>query len=146
MPAHAAAVRPRSADPVLDQQKRLGRLNHEPSREEGTKRMNSISPRADFNGPHQYVEHIANCLASGHEPFAPATIEDLHAALERWPVFARRWLPSADECERLGIDCAIGQPIEPLSDREQDRLLVTLRDNDVFCAAVRSLILGKVAA
>jgi len=107
--------------------------------------MNSITPRPDFNGPHHYVEHVVACLAAGYEPLAPETIEELNAALEQLPEFARRWLPPTDECDRLGIDRDIGQSIEPLSEAEQDRLLVTLRDNDLFRAAIRSLILGKVA-
>lgn len=108
--------------------------------------MNSITPQPEFTGSHQYVEHKAACIASGYEPFAPETIEELHAALERWPATARRWLPPSDECERLGIDRDIGQPIASLGEAEQDRLLVTLRDNDVFRAALRSLIVGKAAA
>ncbi len=108
--------------------------------------MNSITPRPQFTGPRQYVKHMAACIASGLEPFPPETIDELHAALEQWPATARRWLPPADECERLGIDRDIGQTIDPLGEAEQDRLLVTLRDNEVFRIALRSLILGKVAA
>lgn len=108
--------------------------------------MNSITPRRDFHDPDDYLDHVARCRASRHEPFAPATIEELHAALEQWPEYARRWLPPAEECERLGIDDTIGQPVEPLSDFEMDRLLVTLRDNNEFRVAVRSLILERGAA
>ena len=107
--------------------------------------MNSITPRPDFHGPDDYVEHVAMCLASGQEPFAPATIEELHAARERWPEYARRWLPSAEECVRIGIDHTIGQTIEPLSERAQDRLLVTLRDDFKFRVAVRNLLIGGPA-
>ena len=106
---------------------------------------NSITPRCDFHGPDEYVEHVATCLASGHEPFAPATIAELHAALDQWPEYARRWLPSADECELLGIDHTIGQPVEPLSEREQERLLVTLAKDDDFRVALRSLLMGGAA-
>ncbi len=108
--------------------------------------MNSITPRPDFHGPDDFVEHVAMCLASGYEPFDPATIAELHAALERWPEYARRWLPSVDECSKLGIDLTVGQLVKPLTDREQDRFLVTLRDNDEFRVAVRSLILERGAA
>ena len=106
---------------------------------------NSITPRRDFHGPDDYVEHVATCLASGHEPFAPATIEELHAALEQWPEYARRWLPPADECELLGIDHTIGQPVEQLTEHEQERLLVTLAKDDDFRVALRALLMGGAA-
>ncbi len=107
--------------------------------------MNSITPRPNFHGPDDYVEHVAACRASGHEPFAPATIAELHAALDEWPEYARRWLPPAEDCERLGIDRRIGQPVEPLSEREQERLLVTLAKDDDFRLAFRTLLMGGAA-
>ena len=45
--------------------------------------MNSITPRPDFHGPDDFVNHVVECLSSGHESFAPANIAELHAALER---------------------------------------------------------------
>lgn len=107
--------------------------------------MNSITPRRDFHDPDDYLDHVADCLASGHEPFAPATIAELHAALDQWPQYARRWLPSAEECELLGIDHTIGQSVEPLTEREQERLLVTLAKDDDFRVALRSLLMGGAA-
>ncbi len=108
--------------------------------------MNSVTPRRNFEDPSHYLEHISDCLASGHEPFAPATIDELHAALEAFPEFARRWLPSVEVCRRIGIDHTIGQPIKPLTERRQDRLLVTLRDNFKFREAIRTLIIEQGAA
>ena len=108
--------------------------------------MNSITSRPDIHGPDDFVKHVADCLASGHDPFAPATIAELHSALERWPEYARRWLPSADECERLGIDHTIGQPVEPLTEKEQEKLLVTLASDDDFRVAFRSLLMGGPSA
>lgn len=108
--------------------------------------MNSTTLRPDFHGPDDYLGHVATCRASGHEPFAPATVEELHAALEQWPDFARRWLPPAEECEQLGIDDTIGQPVDPLTEREQTRLLTTLRDDREFRDAMRFLIVGGPAA
>jgi hypothetical protein len=108
--------------------------------------MNSITPRPDFHGPNEYVEHVAACLASSHEPFAPATIAELHAALEAFPEFARRWLPSVDECERLGIDVTIGQPVEPLSDREFERLLLKLHTDPNARLALNTVLIGRTAA
>jgi hypothetical protein len=108
--------------------------------------MNCITPRPEFHGPDDYVEDVTKCLESGYEPFDPATIAELHAALERWPEYARRWLPNAAECLKLGIDPTIGQPVEPLSEREQERLLVTLAKDDDFRLAFRSLLFGGNAA
>ena len=107
--------------------------------------MNSITPRPDFHGPDDFLNHVAECLSSGREPFAPATISELHATLEQWPKYARRWLPSAAECVRLGIDHTVGQPVEPLSEREQEKLLVTLAKDDDFRVAFRSLLMGGAA-
>jgi hypothetical protein len=111
-----------------------------------SKRMNSISPRPDFEGPPQYVDHVADCIASGYEAFAPATIAELHAVLEAFPDFARRWLPPFDECERLGIDHTIGQPVEPLSDREFERLLLKLHTDPDARLALNTVLMGRTAA
>lgn len=96
--------------------------------------------------PEAYCNHVEHYLSLGYDPCPPSTVVELHAALERWPEYARRWLPPAEECERLGIDGTIGQRIEPLSEREQDRWLVTLRDDDEFRVAVRNLLTGGPAA
>ena len=45
----------------------------------------------------------------------------------------------------LGIDRTIGQPVEPLTEREQERLLVTLADDDDFRVAFRALLMGGAA-
>ena len=104
--------------------------------------MNSITPRPEFHGPDDYVEHVKKCLESACEPFDPATIAELQAVLERLPEYARRWLPNADECSKLGIDPTIGQPVESLSELEQERLLVTLAKDDDFRVAFRALLMG----
>lgn len=103
---------------------------------------NSITLRPQFEGPNQYLQHVLDCLATGHEPFAPVTLEELRIVFDERPEFARRWLPPADECERLGIDPKIGQPVEPLTEREQERFLVTLANDDDFRVALRTLLLG----
>lgn len=108
--------------------------------------MNSITPRPEFEGPPQYVDHVAVCLASGHEPFSPATLDELHAALESFPDFARRWLPPVEECERLGVNHTIGQPVEPLSDREFERLLLKLHTDPDARLALNTVLMGRTAA
>lgn len=108
--------------------------------------MNSITPRPDFHGPDEFVANMLYWKSLGYDPVQPTTISELKAALEADYEFACRWLPSAEECARLGIDPHIGQPVEPLSDYEQDRILVTLRDNADFRVAIRSLILERGAA
>ncbi len=108
--------------------------------------MYAITPRPDFHGPDDYVYHVATCRASGHESFAPATIAELHAALDQWPEYARRWLPPADECERLGIDHTIRQSVEPLSDREFERLLLKLHTDPDARLALNTVLMGRTAA
>ena len=107
--------------------------------------MNTITPRPQFEGPNQFLEHVLDCLAAGREPFPPATLDELLIVFESRPEYARRWLPPADECKRLGIDPHIGQPVEPLSEREQERLLVTLANDDDFRVALRTLLMGGAA-
>lgn len=102
--------------------------------------MESITPRPEFNSPDDFVNHVSECLSSGQDPCPPSTVQELLAALEDFPLFARQWLPSSDECKRLGIDPDIGASVEPLSEREQERWLVTLRDDEEFRLAMRSLI------
>ncbi len=103
--------------------------------------MNPIMPRPQFEGPIQFLEQFLDCLAGGQEPVPPATVEELRIALNERPDFARRWLPPDDECERLGIDPHIGEPVKLLNEREQERLLVTLRDDDDFRVALRTLLM-----
>ena len=105
--------------------------------------MDSFTPRPEFNGPDEFVEYVSVCLESGQEPLPPNTVDELLAALEHSPEYARRWLPPPDICRRLGIDPEIGKPVEPLTEREQERWLVTLRDDREFLLAMRSLILGR---
>lgn len=108
--------------------------------------MDSNTLRPEFNGPDEFVKYLSTCLYSGTEPFPPNTVDELLAALELWPEFSRRWLPSPDDCRRLGIDPEIGRPVELLTEREQERWLVTLRDDEDFLLAMRSLILGGTPA
>lgn len=108
--------------------------------------MNRITSRPYFEGPEQYLEHALDCLAAGCEPLPPETHDELLAVLNERPEYARRWLPSAKWCRLLGIDPDIGKPVEPLGERERERLLVTIRDDDEFRVALRFLILGGAAA
>ncbi len=105
--------------------------------------MSSNSP--GWESPQAFCRHVAHYLSLGWEPCPPSTVEELNAALECWPEYARRWLPSEAECLLAGIDRSIGLPVEPLSEREQERLLVTLRDDLEFRLAVRAILLGGTA-
>ena len=107
--------------------------------------MFNLSTNSGWRSPEAYCDHVAHYLAIDYEPCAPSTVEELHAALERWPDYARRWLPSEADCIRLGIDRTIGLKVAPLTEHEQDRILMTLRDDDEFRVAVRNLLLGGTA-
>ena len=67
---------------------------------------NITSESGGWQSPEAYCEHIEHYLSLGWEPVPPSTVVELHAALEKFPKFARRWLPSQAECEWLGIDAS----------------------------------------
>lgn len=79
--------------------------------------MDSITPRRDFRDPDNDLDHVARCRASSREPLASATIAERHAALDQWPEYARRWLPSTEDCERFGIDPTTGKPVATITRR-----------------------------
>lgn len=106
---------------------------------------NITSASGGWQSPEAYCEHVAHYLSIGWEPVLPSTVAELHAALDEFPEYARRWLPTPAECERLGIDASIGQPVAALNEREQERLLVTLRDDDEFRVAFRALLIGGLS-
>lgn len=99
--------------------------------------MTFFSTNSGWISPEAYCNHVEHYLSLGYEPCAPSTVEELHAALERWPDYARRWLPSEADCIRLGI----GLPVTPLTELEQERLLITLRDDVEFRLAFRALLI-----
>jgi hypothetical protein len=106
---------------------------------------NFITPRRGFQSPGDYAHYVSCCISEGVEPLPPATVAELKAALENRPDYARRWLPPENECKRLGIDYAAGLPVEPLTEREQERLLVTLAADEDFRVALRALLMGGAA-
>ncbi len=108
--------------------------------------MNSITFRPHFEGPDQYLDHVLECLAAGYEPLPPETRDELLAVLDEQPEYARRWLPSAEWCQFLGIDPDVGKPVAPLSEMWQERFLTTLAHDQEFLAAVRTIINGEAAA
>ena len=108
--------------------------------------MTYLSTDSGWISPEAYCNHVEHWLSIGYDPCPPMTVAELHAALERWPDYARRWLPAEADCIRLGIDPTIDQPVEPLTEREQERLLVTLANDDDFRVAFNSLLMGGSAA
>lgn len=92
-----------------------------------------------------YCRHVEHYLSIDYDPSPPSTVEELQAALERWPEYAQRWLPSEAVCVRYRIEPTIGQPVTPLTEREQERLLITLRDDADFLLAFRALLVGGTA-
>jgi hypothetical protein len=95
--------------------------------------------------PQAYCRHVEHYLSIDYDPCPPSTVAELNAALERWPDYARRWLPSEAECIRFGIDRTLDFPVVPLTGQEQESLLATLRDDAEFRLACRALLTGGAA-
>lgn len=105
--------------------------------------------RPDFSSPDDYVEYVRAGIRLGKRSFGPTTADELIAVLDALPDYTRQqgWMPHRDQLEEMfGLPTDYFDPIEPLTGREIDRLLVTLRDNDEFRVAVRCLILERGAA
>ncbi len=104
--------------------------------------MTSLPENSGWISPEAYCRHVEHYFSIGYEPCPPSTAEELNAALDRWPEYFRRFLPPEADCIRLGIERTIGLPVSPLTEREQERLLITIRDDGEFRAALRALIMG----
>lgn len=105
--------------------------------------------RPDFSSPEDYVEYVREGIRLGKLSFGPTTADELIAVHEALPEYTRSqgWMPRRNQLEEMfGLPADYFDPIEPLTEREIDRWLVTLRDNREFRVAVRSLILERGAA
>ena len=105
--------------------------------------------KPDFTSADDYVEYVREGIRIGKLSFGPTTADELIAVFEALPEYTRSqgWMPHRSQLEeRFGLRADYFDPIEPLSEREQDRWLVTLRDDDEFRVAVRNLLTGGSAA
>ena len=50
--------------------------------------------RPQFNDVNFYISHLSACLDAGAEPWPPGTVPELQAALDHFPSYAARWMPS----------------------------------------------------
>ena len=100
--------------------------------------MISIS-RPHFNSADEYIQYVDDVLAAGKTPYEPATRAELEAVVERFPDYARRWLPSSDSLALIGLPAHFGRDIEPFSELFRERMLVTLQNDEEFCLALGHL-------
>jgi hypothetical protein len=102
-----------------------------------------------FASADEYVEYVREGIRFGKLSFGPTTADELIAVLEALPEYTRQqgWMPHRSHLEEMfGLPADYFDPIEPLTEREQERLLVTLANDDDFRVALRSLLLGGPAA
>lgn len=99
-----------------------------------------------FNCPDDYVEYVREGIRIGQRSFGPNNAEELIAVFEALPEYTRQHYLNPNLVRDFGLPADYFDPIEPLTEREQDRLLVTLRDDEDFRVAVRNLLTGGSAA
>lgn len=104
--------------------------------------------KPDFSSAEEFVEYVREGIRTNKESFGPTTAEELIAVYEALPEYTRRkgWMPHRSQLEELfGLPADYFDPIEPLTEREQERLLVTLAKDDDFRLALRALLMGGAA-
>lgn len=104
--------------------------------------------KPDFRSVDEYVEYVREGIRIGKLSFGPTTAEELIAVQEALPEYTRQqgWMPHRSQLEeRFGLPEDYFDLIEPLTEREQERLLVTLADDDDFRVAFRALLMGGAA-
>ena len=104
--------------------------------------------KPDFSSADEYVEYVRELMRLGKRPFGPTTADELIAVREALPDYTRSqgWMPHRRQLgEMFGLPEDYFDPIDPLSEREQERLLVTLDVDDDFRVAFRSLLMGGAA-
>ena len=104
--------------------------------------------KPDFTCAEEYVEYVRELMRLGHRPFGPTTADELIAVHEALPEYTRSqgWMPHHRQLEEMfGLPADYFDPIEPLTEREQERLLVTLANDDEFRAALCALLMGGPA-
>lgn len=105
--------------------------------------------KPDFSFADEYVEYVREGIRNRKWSFGPTTADELIAVYEALPDYTKQqgWMPHHSQLDEMfGLPADYFDPIEPLSDREIDRLLMTLRDNNHFRVAVHFLILERGAA
>ena len=104
--------------------------------------------KPDFDSPQQYVEYVREGIRINKLSFGPTTAEELIAVFEVLPDYTMQqgWMPHRSKLnEMFGLPADYFDPIDPLSEREQERLLVTLAKDDDFRVAFRALLFGGPA-
>lgn len=102
-------------------------------------------PKPDFTSADEYVEYVREGIRIGKLSFGPSNADELIAVFEALPEYTRLHYFCPNLVRDVGLPADYFDPIEPLGDREMDRLLVTLRDDHDFRAAVGNLLLGGTA-
>ncbi len=103
--------------------------------------------KPDFRSTDEYVEYVREEIRLGYRPCGPTSVDELIAVHEALPDYAKQqgWL-GKNMVRDFGLPADYFDPIEPLSDRKREQLLLTIRDDDEFRLALRFLILGGTAA
>ena len=104
--------------------------------------------KPDFNSPDEYVEYVREMIRLGRRPFGPTIADELIAVRDALPDITRSqgWMPHRNQLDEMfGLPADYFDPIESLTEREQERLLVTLAKDDDFRVAFRSLLMGGAA-
>ncbi len=104
--------------------------------------------KPDFSCMDEYVEYVREGIRIGKLSFGPTTADELIAVHEALPEYTRSqgWMPHRSQLEEMfGLPADHFDPIEPLTEREQERLLVTLAKDDDFRVALRTLLMGGAA-
>ena len=101
--------------------------------------------RPVFESAEVYVEHCEACWERGRPQWAPDTVPELVELQRRHPDRARRYIPTPDNLELMGLPRTFGQPVEPFDEEFRQRLYETIRGDDDFRAALRDLLLEDAA-
>ncbi|MSR59449.1 MAG: hypothetical protein EXS05_17700 [Planctomycetaceae bacterium] len=83
---------------------------------------------------------MCEALKAGKQPWEPLTRQELEAALDAFPQYAKRWLPTPENLALMGLSATFGREPETWDDDRQELFLATLERVDLFRAAVGNLL------
>lgn len=100
-------------------------------------------PRCDrpkFPNADAYIDHVRAAIKTGQDPWAPSTRQELEAAVETFPGWRQKWIPTPEILELMGLPAWFGRDVPPFDDEWQETFLATLEVDDDFRQAVKVLL------
>jgi len=106
--------------------------------------------RPEFYTADDYMAHVHEAIRMGRDYWEPRTAAEIDALIRAFPERGRRYLPSAECLRYMGLQDDLGEPVEPLTDREAERIIASMVAEPVawgkvLCACIDAAQEAKAA-